>query len=131
MTMLRHLVFMAFFVLACAVSSVPDKQMNDWLDAGGIPLAMAAQPMWFFGQSQNQPPCYPTRAIQRGKQAPGGALCAFPEVGGHCRTPGRKIANPGPDFPIYYTYNKCNNDEIRVAYNIFFDKDGTIVDGHR
>jgi len=131
MNMLHYMVFMTSFVLVWAVSSVPDKQMNDWLNAGGIPLAMAAQPMWFFGQSQNQPPCYPTWAIQRGKQAPGGDLCAYPEVGCHCRNPGRKIGNPGPDFPIYYTYNKCNNNEIRVAYNIFFDKDGVIWGGHR
>ncbi|KAM0229586.1 hypothetical protein ACHAPO_009850 [Fusarium lateritium] len=53
--------------------------MNEWLNAGGIPLAVAAQPMWFFGQSRNQPPCYPTWAIRAGKQAPGGGLCAFPE----------------------------------------------------
>ncbi|KAL6915469.1 hypothetical protein FSHL1_006920 [Fusarium sambucinum] len=131
MVFLRFLALMAFFLLVSAINHIPDKQMNEWLNAGGIPLAVAAQPMWFFGQSRNQPPCYPTWAIRAGKQAPGGGLCAFPEVGCHCRNPGVKIGNPGPKFPIYYTYNKCNDNEIRVAYNIFFDKDGFIAGGHR
>ncbi|KAF4995611.1 hypothetical protein FGRMN_5002 [Fusarium graminum] len=122
--MLCSLIFMTFFVLVWSVTPVPDKRMTDWLNAGGVPIAMAAQPMWFFGQSQNQPPCYPTWAIQRGKQTPGSEPCNFPNVGCNCRNPNIRIGNPGPDFPIYYTYNKCNNDEIRVAYHVFFEKDG-------
>ncbi|KAM0244030.1 hypothetical protein ACHAP5_006694 [Fusarium lateritium] len=105
--------------------------MTDWLNAGGVQIAMAAQPMWFFGQSLNHPPCYPTRAIQKNnKQTPSGGLCPWPNAGCNCRNPGVGIGNRGPKFPIYYTYNKCKENEIRVAYNIFFEKDGFWISGH-
>lgn len=120
--------------LGQAVTPIPDGKMTDLLNAGGVQLARAAQPMWFFGQSQNQPPCYPAWAVWRGQQSPGGEPCNFPDVGCNCRHPGINIGNPGPEFPIYYTYNKCNSNEIRVAYNIFFEKDGYAflgLAGHR
>ncbi|KAL2878769.1 hypothetical protein SGCOL_005995 [Colletotrichum sp. CLE4] len=64
-----------------AVSSISDTQMTTLLNEGGIGLAMAAQPMWFFGQAMNQPPCIPTHAVFNGQQAPGAELCGWPDAG--------------------------------------------------
>jgi hypothetical protein len=110
---------------ALAVTPISDTEMTNLLNAGGVDLAMRAQPMWFFGQAMNQPPCYPTWATtSNGAQTPSAGLCAWPNAGCNCRKPGVGISNPGPDFPIYYTYQKCNANEVRVAYNVFYEKDG-------
>ncbi|KAK3329278.1 hypothetical protein B0H66DRAFT_17938 [Apodospora peruviana] len=115
---------------ALAVTPVSDNAMNGLLNAGGVDLAYAAAPMWFFGQSQNRPPCYPTNATTAGgQQTPSAALCDHPNVGCNCRQPGVGITNPGPPFPVYYTYQKCNSSEVRVAYNLFYEKDGVNPEG--
>jgi len=124
-TMLLTGIFkVAFIGTALAVTPITDGQMSDLLNAGGVSLAMLAQPMWFFGQALNHPPCYPTWATQNGQQTASGALCSWPDAGCHCRNPGVSIGNAGPDFPIYYSYQKCTATEIRVAYNVFYEKDG-------
>ncbi|KAK3693457.1 hypothetical protein B0T22DRAFT_401422 [Podospora appendiculata] len=111
--------------LASAVTPVSNSDMTNLLNAGGVDLAVATAPMWFFGQSQNQPPCYPTNATNaQGQQTPSAALCDHPNVGCHCRNPGVPITNVGPPFPVYYTYQQCTATEIRVAYNLFYEKDG-------
>ncbi|KAF2841540.1 hypothetical protein M501DRAFT_990044 [Patellaria atrata CBS 101060] len=109
---------------AISVTPVSDSLMTTMLNDGGVGLALAAAPMWFFGQALNQPPCYPTWAIQNGQQTSPAATCGWPNTGCNCRKPGVAIGNPGPNFPVYYSYNKCNDNEVRVAYNIFFEKDG-------
>ncbi len=110
---------------ALAVTSYSDSTINDWLNAGGVDIALAAGPMWFFGQAMNQPPCYPTNATTAsGGQVPSAGLCDWPNTGCNCRKPGVSISNPGPSFPVYYTYQKCTSTEIRIAYNLFYEKDG-------
>ncbi|KAK3393878.1 hypothetical protein B0H63DRAFT_459433 [Podospora didyma] len=120
---------------AMAVTPVSDSAMTDLLNAGGVDLAYAAAPMWFFGQAMNQPPCYPTNATNaQGAQTPSAALCNWPNTGCNCRNPGVPITNAGPPFPVYYSYNRCAQTEVRIAYNLFYEKDGFNPDqifGHR
>ncbi|KAJ9248526.1 hypothetical protein C8Q69DRAFT_480604 [Paecilomyces variotii] len=131
-------------VRALAVTQISDSDMNGLLDAGGVDLADRYAPLWFFGQAQNQPPCYPTWAFggspnssdiyDSSHQTPAAPQCEYPNVGCYCRNPGVGIGNPGPAFPIYYTYQKCNDSDIRVVYNLFYQKDGAqfgaIATGH-
>ncbi|KAK3987650.1 hypothetical protein QBC44DRAFT_331011 [Cladorrhinum sp. PSN332] len=118
-----------------AATPISSTTMESLLNAGGVDLAHAAAPMFFFGQAMNRPPCYPTNATTaQGTQTPSVGLCDYPNVGCNCRQPGIGISNRGPSFPVYYTYNRCTPTEIRVAYNLFYEKDGTTPDqifGHR
>ncbi|KAM0459817.1 hypothetical protein ACHAPV_000068 [Trichoderma viride] len=116
--------------MAAAITPISDSDMTNLLNAGGVELAMKAQPMWFFGQAMSQPPCIPTFATQPdGSQTPSAALCAYPNVGCNCRTPGVGISNPSPSFPTYYSYEKCNSTTIRIQYSLFYEKDGTLPEG--
>jgi hypothetical protein len=84
--------------LASAVTSVTDAQMQLWLRAGGVDLANAYAPIWFFGQAMNQPPCIPTWAFggspttldtyDAAHQTPSAPQCQYPNVGCSCRNPG-------------------------------------------
>lgn len=117
-----------------AVTQITDDEMSSLLDAGGVDLADRYAPMWFFGQTRNQPPCYPTWAFggspdsadvyDDSHKTPAAGQCDYPDVGCNCRNPGVEIGNAGPAFPIYYTYQKCNDGEVRVVYNLFYEKDG-------
>ena len=117
-----------------ALSQITDDEMSSLLDAGGVDLADRYAPMWFFSQALNQPPCYPTWAYggspniadvyDGGHRASGAPQCDYPDVGCNCRNPGVDAGNPGPAFPVYYTYQKCNDTDVRVAYNLFYEKDG-------
>jgi hypothetical protein len=82
-------------------------------------------PTWTFGGSENQPDIYD--AAHKTKPAP---RCPYPYVGCRCRNPAVSIGNRGPQFPVYYSYQKCNDNEVRVAYNLFYEKDGACVLGH-
>jgi hypothetical protein len=43
-----------------------------------------------------------------------------------CRVPSAKDkGNPGDPFPVHYTIRQCNASDIRVQYNLFYEKDGT------
>lgn len=122
---------------ALAVTSISDDEMTSLLNAGGVDLANRYAPLWFFGQAMNQPPCYPTWAFggspttpdtyDLAHQTPPAPQCEYPDVGCNCRNPGVPIGNPGPAFPIYYTYERCNDTEVRVVYNLFYEKDGAEV----
>ncbi|EFX03921.1 hypothetical protein CMQ_849 [Grosmannia clavigera kw1407] len=108
-----------------AVSSVSTDTMATWLSNGGVDLAEAAAPMWFFGQAMDEPPCYPTAALDSSNgQVASVALCDWPDTGCNCRKPGVAISNPGPSFPVYFSFLKCSSSEIRVVYNLFYQKDG-------
>ncbi|KAL1974924.1 hypothetical protein VTN31DRAFT_5128 [Thermomyces dupontii] len=122
---------------ALAATSISDEEMTSMLNAGGVELAVRYAPMWFFGQALNQPPCYPTWAFSGSPTTPDvydlehqtapAPQCDYPDVGCDCRNPGVPINNPGPAFPIYFSYRKCNDNEVRVAYNLFYEKDGATV----
>ncbi|KAJ5500826.1 Necrosis inducing protein [Penicillium fimorum] len=117
-----------------AFSQITNEEMGSLLEAGGLDLADRYAPMWFFGQAQDQPPCYPTWAFggspetpdvyDDAHKTPGVGACEYPDVGCNCRQPGVDAGNPGPQFPIYYTYQQCTDSEVRVAYNLFYEKDG-------
>ncbi|KAG8425612.1 hypothetical protein J3458_002295 [Metarhizium acridum] len=114
---------------ASAVTPISDSDMNQMLNEGGVSLAMRAQPMFFFGQAMNHPPCIPTFATSPdGNQVPSSKLCDWPDVGCDCRNPGVGIGNPSPSFPIYYSYKKCSDTSVRVVYNLFYTKDGNNPD---
>ncbi|KAJ5303809.1 uncharacterized protein N7443_003469 [Penicillium atrosanguineum] len=122
-----------------AVTLITDDEMNSLLDAGAVDLADRYAPMWFFGQAMDQPPCYPTWAFggspstpdiyDNAHMTPPAAQCEYPDVGCNCRNPGVAIGNPGPAFPVYYTFQRCNDTEVRVVYNLFYEKDGATVAG--
>jgi hypothetical protein len=118
------------FTAGHAVTPIPDSTMTSMINAGGVDLALAAAPMWFFGQALDEPPCYPTFATDSsGNQVPSSPLCDYPDTGCSCRNPGVAIANPGPSFPVYFSFRQCNSTEVRVAYNLFYQKDGFNPDG--
>ncbi|KAJ5948017.1 hypothetical protein N7466_001032 [Penicillium verhagenii] len=134
---LKSWVYMA--ILAgpiAAVTQITDDDMTSLLDAGGAELANLYAPLWFFAQAENQPPCYPTWAFSGSPntsdiyddahKTPAAAQCQYPNVGCNCRNPGVKVGNPGPAFPVYYTFQRCNETEVRVVYNLFYEKDGAI-----
>jgi len=125
-TLLRSLALGAcLFGAALSVTPVDDKKMSAMLNASGTELALAAQPMWFFSQAMGFPSCYPTSATDvQGSQTPPVALCAYPDTGCGCRKPGVKLGHAGPRFPVYYSFKQCNETEVRVAYNLFYEKDG-------
>lgn len=129
------------------VTTFDDDTMETLLNDGGVGLAMSYAPVWNFGQPQNQagysPPCYPTWAFEGSPttndtydlahQTPGAGLCPYPDVGCSCRNPGVPVGTEAPPFPIYYTYERCSSTEVRVLYNLFYEKDGAsgaIKTGH-
>lgn len=118
---------------ALSLTVYDDQTMQGWLNNGGAQLAIQAAPMFFFGQAMNRPPCYPTTAVtisgNVAYQAASAGLCAWPDTGCNCRNPGIAINNYGPTFPTYYTYQQCNSREVRVAYNLFYEKDGFTPSG--
>lgn len=122
---------------AFAVTSISDDEMTGYLNNKAVDLAVMYAPMWFFGQAMDQPPCYPVWAFSgnvstpdiydSAHKTPPAPQCEYPDVGCGCRQPDVPIGNPGPEFPIYYTFSKCNSSEVRVAYNLFYQKDGAKV----
>ena len=124
---------------AAAVTQITDEQMASYLDQGGAELADHYAPMWFFGQALDHPPCYPTWAFggsptsndmyDSSHKTPAAAQCEYPDVGCKCRNPGVAINNRALDFPVYYTFKRCSDTEVRVSYNLFYEKDGAKVIG--
>ncbi|KAF7561767.1 hypothetical protein G7046_g2384 [Stylonectria norvegica] len=82
----RLLLGASLLAAAQAVTPVSDGDMTGLLNDGGVSLAMKAQPMWFFGQALNQPPCIPTWATQGTSQTPSAGLCAWPNAGSIARS---------------------------------------------
>jgi hypothetical protein len=122
---------------ALAATSISNDEMNGFLTGNAVDLAVMYAPMWFFGQAMNQPPCYPVWAFSgnvstpdtydAAHQTPPAPQCEYPDVGCGCRQPDVAIKSPGPAFPIYYTFRQCNDAEVRVVYNLFYQKDGAEV----
>jgi hypothetical protein len=87
--------------------------------------------MWFFSTALGHPDCYPTWAfLPNGTRTPPAPLCNWPDTSCGCRTPlseGVQPGNPGPQFPIYFSVKQCSENDIRVAYNLFYEKDGFAV----
>lgn len=79
----------------------------------------ASTPQWNFARANRRDTCWPAAAITaNGAQNPGADLKAFPTAGqGGC--PAR-----GSSFPTYYSVKQCSDTETRVAFTIYFPKDG-------
>lgn len=124
---------------------------NDLTSNNGLEIAYASRPyvclkkilsifynllisfnsLWHFGKSWGNKPCYPSAALSpEGQQwgvDPSGFDHLWPNAGAGC-------PDPGPDgwsnpFPTYFTVSSCNQEEIRVAYHIYFKKDGFAAGG--
>ncbi|KID78867.1 uncharacterized protein G6M90_00g025780 [Metarhizium brunneum] len=109
-----------------AATPIPDAEMEYLLNTAGIELAMKAQPMFLMGQAVGRAPCMPSWAIVNGTQAAPSKLCAWPDSGCDCRNPGVPLGSPMPSFPVYFSYSRCGNAAVRIAYNLFYTKDGFI-----
>ncbi|PYH48507.1 uncharacterized protein BP01DRAFT_333980 [Aspergillus saccharolyticus JOP 1030-1] len=122
---------------AIAVTPITEAEMTTLLDQGGVGLADRYAPLWFFGQALNEVPCYPTWAFggspdspdeyDSAQQTAAAPQCEYPDVGCGCRHPGVAAGSAGPAFPIYYTVQRCKETEVRVVYNLFYEKDGAKV----
>lgn len=116
-----------------ALTPISDLDMTNLLNTGGVELAMKAQPMFLMGQAVGKPPCIPTFATVDGNQTKPSRLCAWPDSGCDCRNPGVPRGNPLPPLPVYFSYAKCGDAAVRIAYNLFYTKDGfvpTKIFGH-
>ncbi|KAL7934963.1 hypothetical protein V8C35DRAFT_326751 [Trichoderma chlorosporum] len=116
----------ALFSFANALTAYPESQFFSWSPQQ---LAVQAGPMFFFGQAEGYKPCYPTYAMTGSdsagyQQVAAGALCNWPNPGCNCVNPDKPIKNPGQAFPVYINVKMCSNIEVRVAYNLFYSKDG-------
>ncbi|KAF9886476.1 hypothetical protein FE257_011383 [Aspergillus nanangensis] len=122
-----------------AVTRLADDAMRQFLHEGGVELAYRYAPLWYFGEWASHHPCYPTWAF-RGSSAAAdvyddahktvpAAQCEYPNVGCNCRNPSVGSGNPGPEFPVYFTVRRCNDTDVRVVYNLFYEKDGAEVLG--
>ncbi|PYH81516.1 hypothetical protein BO82DRAFT_81106 [Aspergillus uvarum CBS 121591] len=133
----RSTVLAALAAQALAVTQITDADMQTLLNQDGVELADRYAPLWFFGQALHEVPCYPTWAFGGSPGSPDvydaahqtspAPQCEYPDVGCECRNPGVDAGNPGPAFPIYYTVQRCNETEVRVVYNLFYEKDGAKV----
>ncbi|KAK1773105.1 hypothetical protein QBC45DRAFT_463649 [Copromyces sp. CBS 386.78] len=99
------------------------EQMKSSLYGDGIDLAVVGVPMWFFGETQGYYPCYPTSAT------PLAELCNFPDTGCNCREPWRTAGQLDPSFLVYFSMKECDSEEVQVAYNLFYEKDGFSPEG--
>ncbi|TWU76328.1 hypothetical protein ED733_005946 [Metarhizium rileyi] len=123
---MRALAFGSLAATAFATTPISDADMENLLDAGGVGLALRAQPMFLIGQAVGKPPCIPSWAIVNGTQASASKLCSWPDSGCDCRNPGVPLGNPLPSFPVYFSFSRCGDAAVRVAYNLFYTKDGFV-----
>ncbi|KHN93973.1 Necrosis inducing [Metarhizium album ARSEF 1941] len=122
----KALTLVSLAAATAAVTPMSDADMARLLNAGGVELAMRAQPMFLTGQAVGKAPCIPSWATVNGTQAAPSKLCAWPDSGCDCRNPGVPLGSPLPSFPVYFSYTRCGDAAVRVAYNLFYTKDGFI-----
>lgn len=83
--------------------------------------------------SRGNKPCYPSAALGDDGQPHGVEPTNWPNAGEGCADPGAIWSGSNP-FPTYFTVTSCNSDELRVAYHLYFKKDGfsdvIIAKGH-
>ena len=117
-----------------AVTNFTDAQMQTYLDGNVATLAQRYAPIWFFSEMDSNLPCIPDWAFGGSPDTsdvydashitPPAAQCDYPNVGCNCRNPGVPKSSALPEFPIYYVSEQCNTTEVRIAYNVFYQKDG-------
>lgn len=87
-------------------------------------FARASSPQWNFARANSHDACWPGAALDgTGAQARSAALKNWPVAGqGGC-------AARGSAFPQYRSVRQCSDDEIRVAFTLYFPKDGFTPSG--
>lgn len=78
-------------------------------------------PTWAYQGSPTTPDTYNPQS--RTKPA---KRCWYNNVGCDCRQPGLSIGNAAPAFPVYYAIRQCSDTEVRVTFNLFYEKNGAI-----
>jgi len=73
--------------------------------------------------SRGNKPCYPSPALDQNGQPHGVDPTEWPNASEGCPDPGNFKSGSNP-FPTYFTVTSCNPDELRVAYHLYFKKDG-------
>ncbi|RPA72335.1 hypothetical protein BJ508DRAFT_419523 [Ascobolus immersus RN42] len=96
---------------------------KDLKENGGLEMAYASRPLWHFAESRDYRTCYPTPAFNVNGAQHGLQPAKWPNAGDDCVDPGPKGASK-VSFPTYYTVTQCWQDEIRVVYNLYYQKDG-------
>ncbi|KAI5789698.1 hypothetical protein DFH27DRAFT_614318 [Peziza echinospora] len=106
---------------------------NDLLYNNGREIAWASRPMWHFGESRDNKPCYPSAALTPDGLQHGVNPTLYPNAAEGCPDPGPRGGGANP-FPTYFTVTSCDPNELRVAYHLYFVKDGwsdaVIAKGH-
>lgn len=88
----------------------------------GFMTDIDSYPTWAYDGTPTNPDDYIPQ-----DRTPPEPRCVYPNVGCKCRQPGVPAGNPGPDFPVYYTVTRCSDTDVRVALNLFYEKDGAAV----
>ncbi len=88
--------------------------------------------MFHFAQANGYPQCYPNYPFRPdGSKRPAAASELWPIIS-TCKQTDLKARGWGPPMPVYYNMRWCPNNsgrgasgsEIRVSYNLFYEKDG-------
>ena len=114
--------FGAVLVTLALLAALPAPASANTPVPGAATLAMladAAAPHWNFARALDHDTCWPGAALTAsGAQATPATLKGYPVTGqGGC-------ANAGTGFPTYATAASCTGTEVRVAYTLYFPKDG-------
>ncbi|RPA79350.1 hypothetical protein BJ508DRAFT_308453 [Ascobolus immersus RN42] len=129
---LRHLLAV-LLLTSVPVLAADNKPLSDefvqkeLVENNGLGIAMASRPLWHFATMKGQKMCMPTSAINSDfKQTPYLNPDLFPLAGSGCPDPGVPVGslNDTTPFPTYYTITNCTDTELRIVYNMFFQKDG-------
>ena len=133
------------FTAGAIKTEISDANMTNLLKSDHLTLAKNNAPVWFFGQEGTtaifkEPPCIPCWAYSGTDPLALGpdvynsesrtkpvARCVYPKVGCGCRNPPQPVGQASGAWPIYYTIKECplnNPPDIRVNYNVFYQKDG-------
>ncbi|CCX33375.1 hypothetical protein FPQ18DRAFT_287940 [Pyronema domesticum] len=97
-------------------------------DTRGFEIAMASRPMWHFASMRpaffigQRSTCYPSSALTADGKQQGTPPNKWPDASTGCADPGPRGA--GNPFPTYWNVKKCQDDEIRVIYSLYFQHDG-------
>ncbi|CAO3693194.1 hypothetical protein G6F70_009091 [Rhizopus microsporus] len=112
--MIRSIAALFLFANLCVANTpIPDSQSTDFTS-----FALGARPYWQLSRALNHDMCWPSACVENGAVVPSADLKNFPVAGqGGCPPAGSR-------FPVYWNAKKCTDTEIRVAYNLFWKKDG-------
>lgn len=107
--------------LLVSVAAAPQAAANTPVPDGSALASFVApsSPQWNFARANSHDACWPTAALDAaGGQTRSAGLKNWPVAGqGGC-------SPRGSAFPQYWSVRQCSVDEIRVAFTLYFPKDG-------